>query len=272
MRSVCFVRDLPMKTGAFSISPKRKVMKMGIYSQIKAQVSTRDVAEHYGYKVGRNGMMCCPFHEDQNPSIKVDQNFIFFGCQEKGDVIDFAAKLFGVTAFEAAGKLITDMGLTVAEEKQPKARPGAFFRARLARMKEQQFDRAVNRIYHIYCDYFRLLNTWAVVYAPRSMTEKPHPLFVEAMHQRDSVEYLLDRLLYGSNEEKARIVIEKGKEVNDLERRIHEFESGGRKCPLHDDGSASAGNDDRCCEGFAGNDGERAGQEQRVKRRNDPVL
>ena len=102
-------------------------MKMGIYSQIKAQVSTRDVAEHYGYKVGRNGMMCCPFHEDQNPSMKVDQNFICFGCQEKGDVIDFAAKLFGVTSFEAAGKLITDMGLTVAKKNSQKLGLAHFF-------------------------------------------------------------------------------------------------------------------------------------------------
>ena len=245
---------------------------LGIYSQIKAQVSTRDVAEHYGFRVNRNGMMCCPFHEDKNPSMKVDQNFICFGCQEKGDVIDFAAKLFGMTPYEAAGKIVTDMGLTVAEENRSKAQPGAVFRARLERMKEQQFDRAVNRIYHVYSDYFRLLNEWAVVYAPRSMTEEPHPLFVEAMHQKESVEYLLDRLLYGSKEEKARIVLEKGKEVNDLERRIHEFESGGRECSLHDDRSASASNDDRCREGSSGNDRERAGQEQRVKRRNDPVL
>ena len=37
-------------------------MLLGIYSQIKEQVSTREVAEHYGYKVSRKGMMRCPFH------------------------------------------------------------------------------------------------------------------------------------------------------------------------------------------------------------------
>ena len=84
---------------------------MGIYSQVKEQVSTRAVAEHYGYKVSRNGMMCCPFHDDRTPSMKVDKNFICFGCQEKGDVIDFAAKLFDLPPYEAAGKLVADMGL-----------------------------------------------------------------------------------------------------------------------------------------------------------------
>ena len=45
---------------------------MGIYSQIKEQVSTREVAEHYGFKVSCNGMMRCPFHDDRTPSMKVD--------------------------------------------------------------------------------------------------------------------------------------------------------------------------------------------------------
>lgn len=95
---------------------------MGIYSQIKEQVSTRKAAEHYGYKVSRNGMMCCPFHNDRTPSMKVDQNFICFGCQEKGDVIDFTAKLFGLSPYDAAGKLIADMDLTVTSDDIPKAR------------------------------------------------------------------------------------------------------------------------------------------------------
>lgn len=85
---------------------EREVIRTGIYSQIKEQVSTRAVAEHYGYKVSRNGMMCCPFHKDKTPSMKVDQNFICFGCQEKGDVIDFAAKLFGLPPYEAAGNAL----------------------------------------------------------------------------------------------------------------------------------------------------------------------
>ena len=62
-----------MKTGAFFISEKKEGDTLGIYSQIKEQVSTREAADHYGYKVSRNGMMCCPFHNDRTPSMKVDQ-------------------------------------------------------------------------------------------------------------------------------------------------------------------------------------------------------
>lgn len=84
-------------------------MYLGFYSQVKAQVSTREAAEHYGYKVGRNGMMKCPFHDDRSPSMKVDQNFICFGCQEKGDVVRFVSKLFDLQPYDAAVKLTEDM-------------------------------------------------------------------------------------------------------------------------------------------------------------------
>jgi len=245
---------------------------LGIYSQIKEQVSTRAVAEHYGYKVSRNGMMKCPFHPDKTPSMKVDQNFICFGCQEKGDVIDFAAKLFGLPAYEAAGKLVADMGLTVTAENAPKAPPGSRRKAKRQRLEQKQFDKAVDHTYSVYCDYFHLLNEWGEVHAPRSPTEDFHPLFVEAMHKRDYVEYLLDLLLYGSKEDKAFVLIDKGKEVNDLERRIREIKSGDGERASCGYSFPTAGHDDGRREGSSGNDGERPGQEPCHKRRNDPVL
>ena len=139
---------------------------MGLYSQVKEQVSTRDVAVHYGHKVNRKGMMRCPFHPDKTPSMKVDKNFICFGCQEKGDVIRFASKLFGLPPYDAAGKLIEDMGLTVTAENRPEVQPGIRQKAKRERTEKQLFDQAVDRIYDVYCDYYRLLNEWAGAYAP----------------------------------------------------------------------------------------------------------
>jgi len=248
------------------------VVKIGIYSQIKEQVSTRDVAEFYGHKVGRNGMMRCPFHKDRSPSMKVDRNFICFGCQEKGDVIDFAAKLFGLPPYEAAGKLAADMGLTVTAENRLDVQPGTRWRAKCERTEQQQFEQAVGRVYSVYCDYFRLLNDWAVEYAPKSPDEDFHPLFVEAMHQRDYVEYLLDLLLYGSKEDKAFVLIDKGKGVNDLEKRIREYESGDRERSSRGVVGSLAGDDHGAGPGDAGSDGKGNGPEHGHKRGADPVL
>ena len=66
---------------------------MNLFEAVKDAVPTRTAAEHYGIEVKRNGMACCPFHDDRTPSMKVDKRFHCFGCQEDGDVIDFVGKL-----------------------------------------------------------------------------------------------------------------------------------------------------------------------------------
>ena len=59
---------------------------MNIYESIKAAISVKQSAEHYGLKVSRNGMACCPFHNDRHPSLKLNEDYFFcFGCGAKGD-------------------------------------------------------------------------------------------------------------------------------------------------------------------------------------------
>ena len=48
---------------------------MNIFREMKERVTARQVAERYGLKVSRNGMACCPFHNDKHPSMKIDQNY-----------------------------------------------------------------------------------------------------------------------------------------------------------------------------------------------------
>ena len=93
---------------------------MTIYETIKAAISVKQAAEHYGLKVNRNGMACCPFHNDRHPSMKLNEEYFFcFGCGAKGDVIDFVARLFDLSSHEAAQKLASDFGL---DPKPPTAR------------------------------------------------------------------------------------------------------------------------------------------------------
>ncbi len=94
-------------------SPCEKVRQLkthaeNVFEAVKQSISTREAAEFYGIKVSRTGMACCPFHDDKNPSMKVDQRFHCFGCGADGDVIDFTAKLFNLYPKEAAEKLAQD--------------------------------------------------------------------------------------------------------------------------------------------------------------------
>ena len=92
---------------------------MNVFEAVKQSVTTRQAAEHYGIHVGRNGMACCPFHNDKTPSMKLDRRYHCFGCGADGDVIDFAAALYGLGKKEAAVQLAQDFGLSYEDWKPP---------------------------------------------------------------------------------------------------------------------------------------------------------
>ena len=75
---------------------------MNLFETVKSKITTRQAAEFYGLNVRSNGMLCCPFHGDRHPSMKVDVRYYCFGCHETGDVIDFVGKLFHLRPLDAA--------------------------------------------------------------------------------------------------------------------------------------------------------------------------
>ena len=93
---------------------------MTLFELVKQNVCVPDAAEHYGLQVNRNGMCSCPFHEDQHPSMKLNERYFYcFGCGATGDVIDLVAKLFDLSSYEAAQKLAQDFG--IGPDKPPAA-------------------------------------------------------------------------------------------------------------------------------------------------------
>lgn len=85
---------------------------MNIFETVKEAVTIRQAAEHYRLKITRSGMICCPFHDDRHPSMKLNEDYFYcFGCGATGDVVDFTARLFDLPAYEAAQKLAVDFGL-----------------------------------------------------------------------------------------------------------------------------------------------------------------
>ena len=189
-------------------------MTENVFEAVKQSVSTRDAAAFYGIEVKRNGMACCPFHDDKNPSMKVDQRFHCFGCGEDGDVIDFTAKLFDLSSKEAAEKLAQDFGLIYDSQAPP--------RRRYVRQKTeaQKFREDRQQCYRVLSDYYYLLKKWEADCSPRTPEEEPHPRFVEAIQKKAYVEYLLDLFLYESEEEQKAWIAEHTAEITHLERRL----------------------------------------------------
>lgn len=78
---------------------------------IRRSVTIAEAASRFGVKLARDGRElkgCCPFHKDDTPSFTVFngkdgvQRFHCFGCDAKGDVLEFTMKLKGVDLREAA--------------------------------------------------------------------------------------------------------------------------------------------------------------------------
>ena len=193
---------------------------MNVFEAVKQSVTTRQAAEHYGIKVRRNGMACCPFHNDKTPSMKLDRRYHCFGCGADGDVIDFAAALYGRGKKEAAVQLASDFGLSYEDWKPP----GKGKKPKLRQKSpEEQFQEAKSRCFRILADYLHLLMAWRKDYAPHTQEDAFHPRFVEALQKQAQVEYLLDVLLFGETEEKAVLIMDYGKDVIQLEQRMAEL-------------------------------------------------
>ena len=175
---------------------------MNLFEIVKYGVSCREAAEQYGVEVNHYGMALCPFHNDRHPSLYVaDDHYHCFGCGEHGDVIDFAAKLFGLPLYEAAQQLAADFHLT--PEKPPSA---AALHAKRIRTEAQQLIENERLCFSVLSDYARVLRSWKVQYAPQSPAEAPDERFEEACHKLDEAEYYLEILTSGDSHERTEVI------------------------------------------------------------------
>ena len=77
-------------------------MSANVFETVKQSITIREAAERYGIEVGRNSMACCPFHDDKNPSMKLNKDYFYcFGCGATGDVIGLTARLYNLSPKEA---------------------------------------------------------------------------------------------------------------------------------------------------------------------------
>ena len=191
-------------------------MGANVFETVKQSVTVREAAERYGIEVKRGGMACCPFHDDKNPSMKLNEEYFYcFGCGATGDVIDLTARRYNLSPKEAAEKLAQDFGLIYDSQAPP--------RRRYVRLKTeaQKFQENRDHAFRILADYFHLLRKWEAGYTPKTPEEPMHPRFLEAVQQKDYIGYLLDSFLEDSPEEQKLWIAEHQSTIANLERRVN---------------------------------------------------
>ena len=159
---------------------------MNVFQTVKEAVPLRQAAETYGLTVSRNGMTCCPFHEDKHPSLKLNEDYFYcFGCGASGDVIDFTARLFGLSPYDAARRLAGDFGIDPAVTPVPIQCPR--IRQNQSRLDELRCRRAMT-------DYLHLQRRLVRTYAPKTPSSPFAAQLVAACQQRDRAMGLLEML------------------------------------------------------------------------------
>ena len=188
---------------------------MTIFEAVKSTVTPRMAAEHFGLSVSRNGMVCCPFHDDRHPSMKLNEDYFYcFGCGAKGDVIEFTSKLFGINALEAAQKLSADFGI---KADKPSV---------LTKLSQYRTQADNERLcFRVLREYLQILQDWKVRFSPQTPDEDPHDRFVEACHMLECTQYMLDLLTIGLPEERTELVSDmmKDNKITLLQERLREI-------------------------------------------------
>ena len=172
---------------------------MSLFQKIKSAITVPQAAKVYGMEPERRSMVCCPFHSDNTPSMKLNDTYYYcFGCGATGDVIDLTAKLFSLNPRQAAEKLVHDFGL---DPDKPPANAIALPLPKRGLTDEQRAD--VAYCLRVLTDYLYLLHDWRERYKPTSPEEPQDERFVEALHMTDLIEHLTDHIAYGTPQQKA---------------------------------------------------------------------
>ena len=174
-----------------------------LFHTVKAAVTTRQLAELYGLRPDRRGMVCCPFHGDKHPSMKVDTRFHCFACGADGDVIDFAARLHGLSKWDAARSIAGEVGVEPSQAAcgvQLPRRGSPWQRGKAPVPDTGTNPTALSETERVSPELAPLQQTLAQLrqnktqYAPKSPTEPLHPKFCEAVHTEEQAQQLLAEL------------------------------------------------------------------------------
>lgn len=209
---------------------------MGVFESVRENVTARQVAEFYGHRVNRYGMAICPFHNDRNPSMKIDRRYYCFGCGAKGDAVDFVANAFGMNLKDAAIRIAKDFGIVYEKSRPPDMKQAARMKHKGQTVRARFHDTRTH-FWRVLTDYYHALESWKQEYAPVSPDDDLHPLFVEALQNITQIEYIMDEFLDADLSGQIEIINDYGRKVLDYERRLEQCATGtAGSTGRHDDG------------------------------------
>lgn len=198
---------------------------MSLIREVKERANIVKVAELYGLKLNRAYKCVCPFHKEKTASLSISpqkQIWKCFGCGKGGDSISLVSELLNINALEAAKSINYTLGLGL--DPNQKSNYFEINKYKNKQKTEEIFKKWENKTFQLLCDYLHLLWKWEEEKAPKNMEEEPDDLFVEAMHNKDYIDYLIDSIfINGTNEDKIWFWKHEKKVVRRIESRVRTY-------------------------------------------------
>lgn len=195
---------------------------MDFIREVKGRADIVKVAEHYGIKLDRSYKCMCPFHKEKTASFSISprkQIWHCFGCGKGGDAISLVSELLNINNYQAAKSINDKLGLGI--DTNQKTTHFEINKYQNKRKIEEMFKQWELKTFQLLCDYLHLIWHWEEEKAPKNPEDEADELFVEAMHNKDYIEYLLDEIfINGTDEDKIWFWKTQKKVVSRIEARI----------------------------------------------------
>ena len=172
------------------------------YAQmIKERVSSRELFERMGVTVDRRGMVCCPFHGEKTPSLKVYRDirrgWYCFGCHTGGDVIDLAMKFFALPFRAAMERLNEEFSLGLPMRQRLTRDQRMKLSAEIEQKRAERAERkavldALEKAYWTAYDEWLKNESIIAEQAPEGPLDEPCEAFVYAVTHRYEILEKLD--------------------------------------------------------------------------------
>ena len=198
---------------------------MNLFETVRTNVKAIDVVLMAGFQPNRSKMICCPFHNDKHPSMKVDRRYFCFGCGARGDAIDFVSNYYGLRLKEAAEKIAYDFGLTYDNTGYSE---GVRKPITAKRSDYQIWAEKKRELFAYLSKLHEQLREMKMEYAPKDREDSEwSPLFVMAAKELTYVDYLYDYCMFEATEDELKRKIDEiTKEMEKIEKRMYDTESG----------------------------------------------
>ena len=191
---------------------------MNLIREVKERADIVKVAQLYGIQLNRAYKCICPFHKEKTASLSISpqkQIWHCFGCGKGGDVISLVSELLNVNAYESAKSINYTLGLGL--DPNQKASYFEINKYKEKRKTEEMFKKWELQTFILLTDYLHYLWKW------EEIADFENDLFVEALQEKEKVQYFIDIFIEGTTEDKIWFYKHEKKVVKKIESRVRFF-------------------------------------------------